>query len=387
MKTTLFILKMYSLVICIILIAGCGDETNEVQEDIEQNSQLQAALAAPTEWTWIDNENIISRDGSTGGYAVNFNTSSTKLLIYLPGGRACFDAFSCGGNEPNYSEEKFFNNNDGSRAIFNRSVRADNQENLFKDWHQVFIAYSSGDVYSGDNENVNVKNGGDQNQTFKGFQNFAAALSEIIDFLNGQNIEVTDVVLAGSSAGGYGVLGNFDQMVSIVSGVYDEVQFTLINDAGYLLLDESVVPSCLNTDWQETFNIQVPDDLSQFTTTSYDFQFLGIYEYLNNKYPDANFGFYGSYSDLTSRTLLSLGQNECSYQVGLIDAEIFKQGILAQQTNLLSSLSNWKVYYRQTENHTLLPAQDYTTAEVNGVKFVTWVNDLHNGTAVDIIDN
>ncbi|MEM9896519.1 MAG: pectin acetylesterase-family hydrolase [Bacteroidota bacterium] len=381
-----YLLLIKFFVLCILLVAGCSDDTEEVLEVLAQNQQLQAALAAPTEWAWVDNENIISRDGSSGGYAVNFSPGSTKLLIYLPGGRACFDAFSCGGNEPNYSEEKFFNNNDGSRALFNRSVRATNQENLFKDWHQIFIAYSSGDVYSGNNENVDVKNGGDQNQIFKGIQNFATALSEIISFLNEQNIDVTDVVLAGSSAGGYGVLGNFDQMVTILSGVYDEVQFTLINDAGYLLLDESVVPSCLNTDWQETFNIQVPDDLLQFTSTSYDFQFLGIYEYLSNKYPESNFGFYGSYSDLTSRTLLSLGQNECNYQVGLIDPEVFKQGLLVQQADLLSSLPNWKVYYRQTENHTLLPAQDYTSAEVKGVKFIKWVNDLHNGNAVDIID-
>ncbi|MEL6557102.1 MAG: pectin acetylesterase-family hydrolase [Bacteroidota bacterium] len=380
-------IKLGTAILFILLMIGCNDSNDEMEAGDSQNQQLAQALEVVREWAWIDNEKIISRDGTAGGYAVNFNTSSSKLLIYLPGGRACFDAFSCGANDPNYSAEKFFSRNDGSRALFNRSVRSDNQANLFKDWHQVFVAYSSGDVYTGDNQGVDVENGGDQNQTFNGFENFSVAINEVADFLKQNGIEITDVVLAGSSAGGYGVLGNFDQMVSIISDRFNDVQFTLINDAGYLIIDEAVVPSCLNNDWQETFNIQTPADMEQYVSGSYSFKFLGIYEYLNNKYPDANFGFYGSYSDLTSRTLLSLGQNECNYQVGLIDAGIFKQGLLFQQTQLLGNLSNWKVYYRQTENHTLLPAADYPSAEVKGVKFIDWINDLHNGTAADVIED
>lgn len=368
------------------LIQSCGDESDP-SADEDELSALSNALLNREQWNWIDNEDIISRDGSSGGYAVNFTEESDKLLIYLPGGRACFDAFSCGGNEPNYSEEKFFANADGNRSLFSRSVRAANANNLFKDWHQVFVAYSSGDVYSGDNAGVDVGNGGDSNQTFNGFSNFNIMLNDVIEFLAQNQITISEVVLAGSSAGGYGVLANFDQMATIISAKYENVKFTLINDAGYLLSDKSVVPECLNIEWDNLFNIQIPNDLSQFVPEPDEFEFLSIYEYLSKKYPSVDFGFYGSYSDLTSRTLLSLGQNNCAYQVGLIEAKDFKTGLLHQYNSILKDLPNWKVFYAETESHTALPFDQYTKLEVKGKKFIDWVADLHSGNAEDVVDN
>ncbi|MEM8567672.1 MAG: pectin acetylesterase-family hydrolase [Bacteroidota bacterium] len=378
--------KIAVLIWVFMMTQSCSDDVNP-SENGESVLSLSTALNNPTEWTWVDNENIISRDGSSGGYAVNFSDQSDKLLIYLPGGRACFDAFSCGGNEPNYSEEKFFAKGDGTRALFNRSVRADNSNNLFKDWHQVFVAYSSGDVYSGDNEGVDVGNGGDANQTFKGFTNFSIMLNEVVSFLVENQITISEVFLAGSSAGGYGVLANFEQLESIISNSFPNVQFTMLNDAGYLLSDKNVVPACLNLAWDNLFDIQVPGDLDTFVNTPDEFKFLSIYEYLNNKYPDANFGFYGSYSDLTSRTLLSLGQDNCGYDVGLIDADIFKAGLLNQYNSILKGLENWSVYYAETESHTALPFDEYKTLEVKDKKFADWVNELHAGSAEDVIDD
>ncbi|MEM7109390.1 MAG: pectin acetylesterase-family hydrolase [Bacteroidota bacterium] len=378
--------KIAALIWVFIMIQSCSDDVDSSENETSIGS-LSNALANPEAWNWVDNENIISRDGSSGGYAINFSDQSDKLLIYLPGGRACFDAFSCGGNEPNYSEEKFFAKADGTRALFNRSVRADNANNLFKDWHQVFVAYSSGDVYSGDNEGVDVGNGGDPDQTFKGFTNFSIMLNEVVTFLVENQITISEVFLAGSSAGGYGVLANFQQLERIISDNFPNVQFTMLNDAGYLLLDENVVPFCLNSEWDNLFNIQVPGDLNDFVNTPEEFRFLSIYEYLSNKYPNANFGFYGSYSDLISRTLLSLGQDNCAYEVGLINADIFKAGLLNQYNRILQDLSNWRVYYAETESHTALPFDEYQTLEVKGKKFADWVNDLHAGTAEDVIDD
>jgi len=333
-------------------------------------------------WIWVDNENIVSRDGSTGGYAVNFNQASTGLIIYLPGGRACFDAFSCSTNKPSYSIEDFA---EAPFGALDRSSRAQNQANLLKDWTYVFLGYGSGDVYSGDNNSIDVPNGGDSDQTFQGFKNFQLAVQEVVSFLSDNGFEITDALLAGSSAGGYGVLGNFEQFAGLMEQFYPEAQLTLLNDAGYLLIDENVLPACLNQTWDETFNIQIPLDLATVSGNSFDFDFLNIYEYYSIKYPNSNFGFFGSYRDLTSRTLLSLGQGGCAYEVGLVNEEDFRNGLLIQQEDLLKDLPNWKVFYRDSEGHTILPTSEYQNLEVEGVLFQDWLRDLHNGVANDVI--
>ncbi|MEM6396118.1 MAG: pectin acetylesterase-family hydrolase [Bacteroidota bacterium] len=333
----------------------------------------------------MDKADVVSRNGNSSGYGVSFSPNSTGLLIYLPGGRACFDAFSCSTNLGDYGEAEFNENGVPDFPLFNRANLSGNANNLFKDWNHLFIAYSSGDVYAGDNEGVDVPNGGDDDQTFKGYQNFRLVLEEYLIFIDEQGLELTEVILAGSSAGGYGVLANFDQMATLISNKFSDVQYTLINDAGYLLIDEAVVPDCLNQDWQNTFNIQIPADINEFSQPNFAFNFLSIYEYLDQKYPTANFGFFGSYSDVISRTLLSLGQENCAYQVGLIEAEAFKASLLTQQEQLLANLSRWRVYYRQSEEHTILRAPDYFSLTVNDKKFIDWVNELHAGTAEDVI--
>ena len=50
------------------------------------------------EWQWVGMPDSYCRDGSEAGFFVRYGLDSTKLLIYLEGGGACFNDQTCGLN-------------------------------------------------------------------------------------------------------------------------------------------------------------------------------------------------------------------------------------------------------------------------------------------------
>ena len=89
------------------------------------------------------------RDGSSTGFGINPSNASKKLMIFLEGGGACFNAVTCLVNPSAFSG----NNYTGSSAgIFNRADIA----NPVKDWNFVDVPYCTGDVHAGNNPNGSV---------------------------------------------------------------------------------------------------------------------------------------------------------------------------------------------------------------------------------------
>src|SRR5215468_7682801 len=53
---------------------------------------LGQPLTAPSEqWTWVDFPNTACGNGMPTGLAVNLTTKSSRVLVYLEGGGACWD--------------------------------------------------------------------------------------------------------------------------------------------------------------------------------------------------------------------------------------------------------------------------------------------------------
>ncbi|HEY2736017.1 MAG TPA: hypothetical protein VGI70_18595, partial [Polyangiales bacterium] len=84
-------------------------------------------LSAPDDtWTWFDFDDSTCRDGSHAGVSVNLHASSKKVLIYLEGGGACFDASTCAQNPADIAGQKA-----SSAGIFDRT----NPDNPIADWN------------------------------------------------------------------------------------------------------------------------------------------------------------------------------------------------------------------------------------------------------------
>src|SRR5579872_283862 len=57
--------------------------------------QSEAIIAQPLTWTWVPFSNCFCMEGSTTGIGVNLNTNSSRVLLYLLGGGACWDYTTC----------------------------------------------------------------------------------------------------------------------------------------------------------------------------------------------------------------------------------------------------------------------------------------------------
>ncbi|MCB1154222.1 hypothetical protein KDL45_11275, partial [bacterium] len=59
------------------------------------------------EWVWLPVPGNICRDGSATGIAVRLQENANKLMIFMQGGGACFDAGTCAGNPKKFGEAEF----------------------------------------------------------------------------------------------------------------------------------------------------------------------------------------------------------------------------------------------------------------------------------------
>src|SRR5262249_46178950 len=162
---------------------------------------------------------------------------STKLFIYLEGGGACFNGVSCIGNSGSFGSTDFnsWKTGGGTSGIFD----ATNAANPVKDWNAVYVPYCTGDVHAGNLTGVNISGiGGPQNQSFVGYANVGLYMSRIVPTFTG----VTEVLLTGESAGGFGALYNYDR----VAQDFCPTPVVLVDDSGPPMSDTYLAP-CLQT--------------------------------------------------------------------------------------------------------------------------------------------
>jgi hypothetical protein len=147
-------------------------------------------------WKAVPVEGALCRDGSQTGYAVNVHPTSRNLLIYMEEGGACFNMLTCVQNPASWAPDE---------ANVLRSLKLNwimdraSDSSPFKDWNLVYIPYCSGDVHTGSTMS------GYLGQPQIGFLNYKKYLAEIVARF--PNLE--QVVLSGSSAGGFGVAWNW----------------------------------------------------------------------------------------------------------------------------------------------------------------------------------
>jgi hypothetical protein len=162
---------------------------------------------------------------------VNLNPASTKVLIYLEGGGACWDSLTCYSLQTasffttGYSATDFASESTDASylaqpgAFFDRSAPG----NPFADYSYVYLPYCTGDVFAGNN----VTTFGSDTAHFVGYANVAAYLRRVVPTF----ASATQVVLAGSSAGGFGALYNWGR----VQAAFGAVPVMLIDDSGTLM--------------------------------------------------------------------------------------------------------------------------------------------------------
>lgn len=329
--------------------------------------------AQANKWTWVDFPEAKCRNGSATGIGVRINPNSTKLVIYMQGGGACFNGLSCGTNPSSYGAGNF--GNGFTTGIFD----SNNMANPLKDWSFVYIPYCTGDVHGGSATGVNVPgNGTPKNQAFVGYTNIGHYLKRVIPTFT----DVTQVLLTGESAGGFGAFYNYDR----IAQAFCPKPVDLIDDSGPPMSDTYMTP-CLQQRWRTlyNFNATIPADCVNCSLPNGG-GLANTWKLLAQKYPDRHLGLVSSDKDNTISTFYGFGKNNCQNIDGFIPSPLsgaeYSAGLLEVRDAYLMPSPAWSTFFISSTSHTWLGNNSsYNNTTVMGTSLPSWVGGIVSGAA------
>jgi hypothetical protein len=308
-------------------------------------------VAPPNTWTWVPFPNSSCNDGTPVGIGINPSTTSSNLLVYLNGGGACWDAFTClvvkSATLGPYTSTQF--NKD--LAAIGATIDRTDSLNPFKDWNFVFVPYCTGDVHAGDN--VATYLSGTQSVPFhhQGHANFMAYLARVAPTFPAPN----KVVIVGDSAGGAGATVSY----ASARAYWPNAAMYLINDS-LPFYPPSETPKATMSSELANWGIQpLLDEVCQGTCTN---DFSQVYAALHQRFPTDRMAYLGYEQD----------QTMSAYYETL--PQVFQLYLNQLSANALHP-SSFQTYLLNGTNHTILWSwvSDETDA---GVNLRSWVGQM-----------
>jgi hypothetical protein len=177
---------------------------------------------------FLYNRNVTCNDGSPAGYYIRRNPASRRWVVFLEGGWYCYDRVSC--------EARWLR----LRTLMSSSLwpedktvggilSSDREENPhFAEANHVLLPYCSSDSWSG-----TARAAPGQKFAFLGAEIVQEVVRELFSWE--QLGAATELYLAGSSAGGTGVLVNLDPVAELVSTLGSGMRVRGIVDSGWFL--------------------------------------------------------------------------------------------------------------------------------------------------------
>lgn len=321
--------------------------------------------AALDQWSYHEFAEAECGNGDPLGIGFYPSSTSNKVLFYLEGGGACWNAQTCNQNLADFVRtgvneaalENFFFTN-GTRSIFNR----ENAENPFKDFSFVYVPYCTGDVHSGSQDEDNA-----YGVRHSGYKNVTAFLNRVVPSLP----DADEVFLAGVSAGGFGAVYNFAQ-----------VKEQFIDLPVHLLVDSAppmtgnVVPQVLTDQQNAAWNTSASDP--EFCTveennicTDGHLRFLAQLD--DN--PDSRVALIASTADQTLRFFFGLD----TFPPNALTPAEYEAG-LDELREILSTREQAKIYTVASEKHVYIRDEPLNSTVSGGVAITDFLQAFVDGT-------
>lgn len=281
----------------------------------------QLSLPPPSGWTWYEIEGAVCRDGSPTGFYVHWG-SADKLLLYLEGGGACSNVGFCGFNPANVDQVL---SGDGQTVLgsalgaipgrqqpgaYTGGVPSgvfdtSNAQNPFKDWHQIYVPYCTGDVHFGTRRDSTVP-GLAAPQQFVGHENMKKFMSRIVPTFADM---VDQVVLTGASAGGFGAALNY----SMVQDAFGDSAYVVVLDDSGPPFSDQYMPVCMQKRWREAwgFDGSLPADCTECQQADGG-GLVKMADYMLRKHPQGRIAMISSMEDEVIRLFYSVGLVDCA---------------------------------------------------------------------------
>jgi hypothetical protein len=229
--------RLHGVVFIFTLLSACAGESDPpvVQTRSYSLAEVGAELGfekylaiTPVTETTLGNITAFTYD-NRGPARCRFGTpyvvsvrkgTSPNVMLYLQGGGACWSEDTCYIHPIATDHAEPLSAADASRGVFSSA-----DGNPFKNWSVVFAAYCDGSMWMGDADVVY----GSQSIAHHGLANATAAVA----LLKSEFPSPAKLVVAGSSAGGYGTLAGY----IVARTVFPHTKMYVLNDSGPWVLN------------------------------------------------------------------------------------------------------------------------------------------------------
>ncbi|HEX2622540.1 MAG TPA: pectin acetylesterase-family hydrolase [Phototrophicaceae bacterium] len=315
-------------------------------------------------WNQIDpgGDTICSR-GTPYSFFVHPGTSD-NLVIYFDGGGGCWNDETCAsGSNPIYTETVEVTTDtltNGYGGIFD----LDNPENPFADDSMLFLPYCTADMHIGDN--LVTYGAGDQAVEIhhNGITNDQVALNwSFANFPAPKRVFVT-----GASAGTVGAIYH----TMAIADAYPDASIIELSDSGGGWRGPEGQLTEIFTNWGTIPHLPQSGIFEGITadTLSFEKLYIGTAEL----YPDVMVTQYNTAHDQVQ-----------NYFLGLMAPAVFYDNTLkANMSDISAAVTNFRYYTAGGNEHGIIGGEKFYTYAVNGLRFRDWVNDLVNGTPIEV---
>ena len=284
-----------------------------------------------------------------GEYQVSIRRgASNNVLFYLQGGGACWSALTCLGGAATET---------AGRSLADGILDASRTDNPFKDWNIVFVPYCDGSVFSGDNvvQYRNAFESRDVKTYHHGLQNLGAAMTA----MQGAFPNPDKVLVAGSSAGGYGT--TYGMMMAKL--VFPKQSNWVLNDAGPGIQNINEVSERVQREENWPFPQYLPASCPRCRE-----QPAYLFEWALSLDPNLRVGLFSSLRDIVIRLFLLLVEG-ADYEA-----------LLRQVTDDMSSRvgDRFHRFFIPGEGHTILLDPLFYEVQSNGFSMAEWTGAMVN---------
>lgn len=350
---------------------GAGDATVPDATTPDAGPPPFVATGAPitgadNQWTWVGFPDTYCRDGSQAGIAVNFESASSKVMIFLQGGGACFDPLTCATNPANVTGQQ----TPAATGVFDRT----NAKNPVAGWNFVYVPYCTGDVGMGTNANGSVS-GVTGTQKFVGYLNLQSFLNRVVPTFP----KPSQVLLTGISAGGFAAA----MSAPLVQRAFPSVKVAMVDDSGPPMSD-TYLPSCLQDEWRTTwgFDDSVLKECGSACPDPTDYA-MDYAKFLATTYPDRMVGLLDSETDSVISGFYGYGNNGCTGSLLTpVAGATYTAGLENFRSTITPLDANFGTYFPDGSQHTWIASASLYTETQSGTALIDWFTNIVNDTSV-----
>ncbi len=331
---------------------GCGNDssaspsTQPAAEELRQSGfgdylgvQAPSSSEASGQWTHLffdpSLEQAVCLAGAT--YQVSFrHGKSDQVLLYLQGGGACWDHFSC------YVARTATTTANGPVAI--GSLDLDDPDSPFADYDVVYAPYCDGSVFTGD---ATVDYEGERT-----FHHGLRNLSVAIDAVKKEFPSAPRIVVAGSSAGGYGTFAGY----AATRVAFPSTEIVVFNDSGPGLQNPDATEDVQSRVANWSFTARIPE-----SCTECDTQYTYLLDWAFRRDGSLRTALYSYQEDQVIRGFLDLSGS--GYRDLLLDVT----GELVRRNP-----DRFKRFLPLGDGHTVLQSTSFYSQSIDGTTVRDW---------------